>query len=211
VKHLPSDETMKADLKALSICASNGQIGLLRCFCGLVGFWSKRVNLVGPLEMERLWRRHVLESASWCAFVPEGCPACDIGSGAGFPGVVLSILGRTMTLLEPRRPRYLFLTALREELGLSGLRIEKARIEEMASPEFPIYTARSVGPPPRILEALQKAGAAGGVLVCRLGPSQMPGPGAERTIELKVPPLDRPGVLVQYRVPATTYSSLRRK
>jgi len=211
VKHLPSDERMQSDLEALGIRADGNETDRIRQYCRLLDRWSGRMNLVGPNETGRIWARHVLESACWCRFAGPGAELCDIGSGAGFPGVILAILGRKVTLLEPRRPKYLFLTAVRDELSLPGLAVEKARIEDCAIPVFPLYTARSVGPAARLLGALVRAGACGSLLVARLGPSEEPGPFATETLDLPVPPLDRPGVLVQYRVPTELSTSLRRK
>jgi 16S rRNA (guanine(527)-N(7))-methyltransferase RsmG len=202
---------MAEGFAAFRVKAGPSELGLVRRYCAMLQQWSSRMNLVGPHEIERLWQRHILESAAWCSLVPEGGMVCDIGSGAGLPGVVLAVFGRSVTLLEPRRPKYLFLTAVRDSLGIPGLRVEKGRIEDLRAPSFGFYTARSVGPVPALLGALQKAGASGSALVCRLAPDAPPGDFAEESIDLPVPPLDRHGVLVQYRVPATPISPHRRK
>ena len=211
MKQLPSRRVMRGDLAALGLACGERELGLVQAYRSVLGDWVGRMNLIGPREMDRLWERHLLESASWSLLLPEDGAVCDIGSGAGFPGVMLAILGRTVTLLEPRRPKYLFLTAVRDALGIPGLSVERTRIEDRPPPAFPSFVARSVGPVAGLLDSLAGAGAGGSLLVCRVPPGSPELAAAERWIDLPVPPLDRPGVLVQYRVPAASLTRLRRK
>src|SRR5579864_8505796 len=60
----------------------------------LLTTWNARINLVGPRTLGDIWRRHVLDSAQLYPHIPQGTHLLiDLGSGAGFPGLVLSILG----------------------------------------------------------------------------------------------------------------------
>ena len=65
----------------------------LETYVGLVETWQPRVNLVSPASLPDIWMRHVWDSAQLAAYMPGGSPRLvDVGSGAGFPGLVLAIL-----------------------------------------------------------------------------------------------------------------------
>src|SRR5437764_3905342 len=77
-------------------------------------------GLIGPREVDRLWDRHVLNSAVIGELVPADATVVDVGSGAGLPGVPLAIARPDLrvTLLEPLARRVAWLTAVVDELGL---------------------------------------------------------------------------------------------
>jgi len=73
---------------------SRETLARLEIYAGLLVRWSARINLVGANTIDDLWRRHFLDSAQLTAHVPEGTQSLiDLGSGAGFPGLVLAISG----------------------------------------------------------------------------------------------------------------------
>ncbi|MGK2310356.1 16S rRNA (guanine(527)-N(7))-methyltransferase RsmG [Cutibacterium sp. V970] len=78
-------------------------------------------GLIGPREVDRLWERHVLNSAALESLIPQGSHVADVGSGAGLPGIPLAVLrpDLEMTLVEPMLRRYNFLTDAVDELELS--------------------------------------------------------------------------------------------
>ena len=94
---------------------STSSSGSLRCSSRKI----ERQNLIAPQQRSDLWNRHILDGAQLSAW-PDGEGSwCDIGSGAGLPGLVIAILGgRPMTLIEPRRLRADFLRRAVAELGL---------------------------------------------------------------------------------------------
>src|SRR5438128_9533633 len=66
----------------------------LEAYAALLAQWNQRINLVGRDTLRDVWRRHFLDSAQLLCYVPEGTRSLvDLGSGAGFPGLVLAILG----------------------------------------------------------------------------------------------------------------------
>src|SRR3954471_608960 len=83
---------------------------------------AKRQNLVSASTLDRLWERHILDSAQLIRFEPHaGASWVDIGSGAGLPGIVLACLVEgPVTLIEPRRLRAEFLHKVGESLGLKA-------------------------------------------------------------------------------------------
>ena len=79
-------------------------------------------GLIGPREVDRLWERHILNSAALESLIPQGSRVADVGSGAGLPGIPLSILRPDLeiTLIEPMLRRSNFLTEAVDELDLAG-------------------------------------------------------------------------------------------
>jgi 16S rRNA (guanine527-N7)-methyltransferase len=110
-------------------------------------------GLIGPREVPRLWDRHLLNCAVVTDAVPEGASVCDIGSGAGLPGLVMAIRrpDLNLTLVEPLLRRTTFLEEAVARLGLSNVRIVRARAEELhGSDTFDVVTSRAVAPLDRL-------------------------------------------------------------
>lgn len=105
-------------------------------------------GLVGPREVPRLWERHLVNCALLSEGISEGQSVCDVGSGAGLPGIVLAILrpDLSLTLLEPLLRRVRFLDEVVTELGLSGVTVVRGRAEEHQRGEFDVVCARAVAP-----------------------------------------------------------------
>jgi 16S rRNA (guanine527-N7)-methyltransferase len=111
-----------------------------------------RQNLVSPSSLEHIWERHILDSAQLVRFGPHpGATWLDIGSGAGFPGIVIACLAEgPVTLLEPRRLRSEFLRATVAALGLTAT-VECAKAERMSG-RFDVITGRAVAPLGKFIE-----------------------------------------------------------
>lgn len=80
--------------------------------------WQKTLNLVGPATLPELWNRHFMDSLQLLRWLPENARIADIGSGAGFPGLVLACAGHTVTLIESDRRKAAFLTEVAATLAL---------------------------------------------------------------------------------------------
>jgi 16S rRNA (guanine527-N7)-methyltransferase len=101
-------------------------------------------NLIAPNSIPELWNRHIIDGAQLLGLAGRGGSWCDIGSGAGLPGLVIAILGGVpMTLIEPRRLRAEFLRHAVTELGLSGVAVSEAKVERTLG-KFDVITARAV-------------------------------------------------------------------
>ncbi|SHI15115.1 16S rRNA (guanine(527)-N(7))-methyltransferase RsmG [Streptomyces sp. 3214.6] len=111
-------------------------------------------GLIGPREVPRLWERHILNCAVLSEVVPEGVTVCDVGSGAGLPGIPLALVREDLkiTLLEPLLRRTNFLTEVVELLGLDHVTVERGRAEEVMGKVQPVHvvTARAVAPLDRL-------------------------------------------------------------
>ncbi|MEE1763124.1 MULTISPECIES: 16S rRNA (guanine(527)-N(7))-methyltransferase RsmG [unclassified Streptomyces] len=111
-------------------------------------------GLIGPREVPRLWERHLLNCAVLSEVVPEGVTVCDVGSGAGLPGIPLALVRNDLkiTLLEPLLRRTNFLTEVVELLGLDHVTVVRGRAEEVLGTLQPVHvvTARAVAPLDRL-------------------------------------------------------------
>jgi 16S rRNA (guanine527-N7)-methyltransferase len=111
-------------------------------------------GLIGPREVPRLWERHLLNCAVLSEVVPEGVTVCDVGSGAGLPGIPLALVRDDIkiTLLEPLLRRTNFLTEVVELLGLDHVTVVRGRAEEVMGTLQPVHvvTARAVAPLDRL-------------------------------------------------------------
>ncbi|MFK4760983.1 16S rRNA (guanine(527)-N(7))-methyltransferase RsmG [Microbacterium sp. ZW T5_45] len=121
------------------------RLPVARAFTEALAREGEERGLIGPLELPRLWTRHILNSAI-AAPLFHGSVA-DIGSGAGLPGLVLAIARPEVqwTLIEPMERRVTWLNEQVAALGLSNVTVLRARAEEVPATErFDIVTARAV-------------------------------------------------------------------
>ncbi len=114
----------------------------LKAFAALVVDENTRQNLVGQSTLEDMWKRHVEDSIQLARFIGGGQSVLDVGSGAGFPGMVLAILGYPVTMVEPRRLRAEFLSRSVISLNLEA-RVIQAKAEQIEG-RFDVITARAV-------------------------------------------------------------------
>jgi 16S rRNA (guanine527-N7)-methyltransferase len=117
----------------------------LEAYVSLLRGESERQNLVAASTLAAVWERHILDSAQLARFEPRrGAAWADIGSGAGFPGIVLACLvDGPVTLIEPRRLRAEFLHRVTESLSLHAC-VFGGKVER-AQGQYDIITARAVG------------------------------------------------------------------
>ena len=107
--------------------------------------WQNSVNLVSKRTLDDVWKRHFLDSAQLAQYIPhKKSRIVDLGSGAGLPALVLSILGCNVTMVESDTKKCLFLKDVIRNLSLSA-RVENTRIE-MADISADILTARALAP-----------------------------------------------------------------
>jgi 16S rRNA (guanine527-N7)-methyltransferase len=106
---------------------------------------NQRQNLVSASTLDRIWERHILDSAQLLRFEPRrGASWVDIGSGAGLPGIVIACLVEgPITLIEPRKLRATFLELVVRELELNA-KVLCVKAERVRG-QFDVITARAVG------------------------------------------------------------------
>lgn len=128
---------------------------LLSRFADLVMAGSTAQNLVSAATLSTIWARHIVDSAQLLSLAGElGGTWIDVGTGAGFPGVVVAALRDDATvLIEPRRRRVEFLRAVVSELGLGVHTTISPMKAEALSARASVISARAVAPLPDLLNA----------------------------------------------------------
>ncbi len=124
----------------------------LERFVGLLGKWQPAQNLVSATTLANVWTRHVADSAQLLDLAPNALRWLDLGSGAGFPGVVLAIMlnsrAGSITLVESNQRKCAFLrAALQAADSLATIRCERIEsvLEQWRDP-VDVITARAVAP-----------------------------------------------------------------
>ncbi|CAO3449225.1 16S rRNA (guanine(527)-N(7))-methyltransferase RsmG [Azospirillum largimobile] len=114
---------------------------------GLLRKWQPKINLVGPSTLPDAWKRHFLDSAQLHPLLPEGTRVLvDLGSGAGFPGLVLAILGVPQVhLIESDVRKCAFLREVARVCEAS-VTVHTKRIETVTGIEADVVTARALAP-----------------------------------------------------------------
>ncbi|RNE66949.1 16S rRNA (guanine(527)-N(7))-methyltransferase RsmG [Cryobacterium tepidiphilum] len=155
------------------------RIDVARAFTRNLAEQGETLGLIGPLELPRLWSRHVLNSVIVAPLLRPGRVG-DVGSGAGLPGLVLAIARPDVSfvLIEPMERRVAWLTDQVSVLGLENVQVLRARAEDVALPEpLDQVTARAVSALRTLIPLTAPLVRAGGQLVL------MKGAAAEREVE----------------------------
>jgi 16S rRNA (guanine527-N7)-methyltransferase len=130
-------------------------------------------GLLGPREAERLWDRHVLNSAALSGLIAADSAVADVGSGAGLPGIPLAIVRRDLcvTLIEPLLRRSRFLIQAVEELQISArVKVVRSRAEDHQH-TYDVVVARALAPLDRLIGWCNPLRAPGGVILALKGAS----------------------------------------
>lgn len=132
---------------------SRETLARLEAYADLLTRWSARINLVGGDTLPDLWRRHMLDSAQLRPLVPNDAQTLiDLGSGAGFPGLVLALLGMPgVELVEADSRKSAF---LREAARVTEAKvaIRACRVAAVPPHHADIVTARALAPLDRLLD-----------------------------------------------------------
>ncbi|WP_073133412.1 16S rRNA (guanine(527)-N(7))-methyltransferase RsmG [Muricoccus roseus] len=140
----------------------------LEDFLALLLKWNARINLVAERDAAVLRARHIADSLQLLPLLPQGGgEAADLGTGGGFPGLVLAIAdgGRRWNLVESDRRKAAFLLAASAELGLSHVTVHAERIEAVALPPLSLVTARALAPLTALLGHAARLLAPGGTAI----------------------------------------------
>ena len=144
---------LTAEQFAEKVNVSRETLGNLQRYADLLVKWQKSINLVSGDTLNDLWCRHFWDSAQLVPLVPTDARVLmDIGSGAGFPGLVLAImLDIEVNLVESSGKKVAF---LREAARVSGARVKlhHGRIERLSLPKSDLITARALASLDRLVE-----------------------------------------------------------
>lgn len=146
-------------LSELSISLTEKQKDQLEKYYELLVEYNKVMNLTGITEHDEVYLKHFYDSLTLIRVCDLNTmdSLCDIGTGAGFPGMVLKIVfpNLKITLVDSLNKRIEFLKVVVKELGLRNIELVSARAEEYAMKNrerFDVVTARAVAPLPMLLE-----------------------------------------------------------
>jgi 16S rRNA (guanine527-N7)-methyltransferase len=157
---MPQSPITDAAAFAAHFGVSRETLERLEIYAALLRQWQPTINLVAPSTIPNLWDRHFADSAQLLALAPPNAVTwLDLGSGAGFPGLVLAILlagreGAKVTLIESDSRKAAFLAEVARKTGVPVdilcKRIETATTQAKL-PAFDVVTARALAPLPRLL------------------------------------------------------------
>jgi 16S rRNA (guanine527-N7)-methyltransferase len=127
----------------------------LKKLVGMILDEMPRQNLISASTADHIWTRHIVDSAQLVPMMPEGARRwIDLGSGAGFPGLVVALMcpDLHMTLVESRRKRIDFLGFMAESLGIADrVTVAGQRLEMLDSSPQDVISARAFAPLDRLL------------------------------------------------------------
>jgi 16S rRNA (guanine527-N7)-methyltransferase len=147
------------------------QIEKARAFAQKLANDSDDLGLLGPRELDKLWSRHILNSAVVSETVKAADLVADVGSGAGLPGIPMAIAlpEANFVLIEPMERRSTWMLEVIQELGLANVEVRRARAEEVLDLKFDIVTARAVAALDKLLRLTVPLLKPGGSLIALKG------------------------------------------
>jgi len=156
---------------------SHETLARLIAYADLLSDWNSCHNLVSARSLEDVWRRHFWDSAQLAPLIPsEARTLVDLGSGAGFPGLVLAEMLRNrvaVTLFEATAKKCAFLEAAARRMELA-VTIRNERMEEAIPKAFDVVTARACAPLPVLLRYAQQFADANSVCLFLKGQNMGP-------------------------------------
>ncbi|MCB1532234.1 MAG: 16S rRNA (guanine(527)-N(7))-methyltransferase RsmG [Alphaproteobacteria bacterium] len=126
----------------------------LQAYHALLLKWQAAINLISPKTIQESWQRHFADSAQILPYISESIKTLvDLGSGAGFPGLVIGIMRPDIEvhLIESDERKAQFLRTVSRETGAENVTVENARIEEIEGLKPDLITARALSDLPTLL------------------------------------------------------------
>lgn len=156
---------------AAAVAIFGDQIDQARSFAQTLANDSDELGLLGPRELDKLWSRHILNSAVVAELVHPGDKVADVGSGAGLPGIPMAIArpDADFVLIEPMERRSSWMLEVVQDLGLKNVRVLRSRAEDVTEQDFDIVTARAVAALDKLLKMCVPLLKPGGALIALKG------------------------------------------
>jgi len=147
------DESAARRFLADELNVSRETLARLEAFVEFLTIENENQNLVSKQSLGTVWARHIADSAQLIRFAPGSATWLDLGTGAGFPGLIIALLHRSkVTMVESRAKRAEFLRQAAALLGLGGeANLVCARVETLEASPFDVISARAFAPLDRIL------------------------------------------------------------
>lgn len=175
---------------SLGLAVSDGQAVTLGTYYDFLVEYNRKVNLTAVTDEDGVILKHFADSLGGVGFIPEGAKLIDVGSGAGFPAVVIKIFRPDVdvTLLEPNGKKATFLVELILKLGLSGIRVIKDRAEIVARGKmreaYDVVAARAVAELNKLSEYCLPLVKVGGVFIAYKGKAEEEVESAMRAVKV---------------------------
>lgn len=133
---------------------SRETLARFKAYADLLADWNARHNLVAKSTLSDLWHRHFWDSAQLAPLIPARARTlADLGSGAGFPGLVLALIKPELVVIlhEATTKKCAFLQAAADRIGVQ-VAVRNSRLEDLPPQAFDVVTARALAPLPQLLQ-----------------------------------------------------------
>ena len=157
--------------------ASGLVVSRIRQYLQLLLKWNQKINLTAEKDPEEILKKHVFDSLQYCRAIEPGFRVMDIGSGAGFPGIVLKIIfpQLQLALVESQRKRCSFLETVVRDLEMEQVTGFNARADEISgnqAGQFDVVVFRAVSGAQECLSLSEELLPAGGRVVLKKNPGE---------------------------------------
>ena len=166
---------LKNKAKQINVILEEEQVEKFYKYMNLLLEWNEKINLTAITEPNEVILKHFIDSLTISNLIEKEQRVIDVGTGAGFPGIPLSIIKEgNITLLDSLNKRIVFLEEVIGELGLKNIRAKHSRVEEFAKNKkeremYDIATSRAVAPLNVLLEYLLPLVKKNGKCICMKG------------------------------------------
>lgn len=177
---MSNKDILSSGLEQLGLSIDKDKMEKLLIFKDSLLEWNEKINLTSITEEKEIFIKHFIDSATCLksGMIKPGSKAIDVGTGAGFPGMVLKILRDdiSMTLLDSLKKRVVYLEETSRKLALNQVDIIHGRAEEFGAKkgyreQFDIALSRAVAPLNVLSEYCLPYLKKGGYFLCQKGPS----------------------------------------
>ena len=184
-------EKLKSKAKQIDIELQEEQLQKFYSYMNLLLEWNEKINLTAITEPNDIILKHFIDCLTIGKYAQQRQSIIDVGTGAGFPGIPLSILQNELdiTLLDSLNKRILFLQEVIKSINLKNINAVHARVEEFAKNKkyretFDIATSRAVAPLNVLLEYLLPLVKVDGICICMKGSNMDEIEGAKNALKL---------------------------
>jgi len=175
VKQEEFKKTIIEKSNSIKIDLDEKEVDLFYQYMNLLLEWNEKINLTAITEPSEVILKHFVDSLTISNLIKEGKKVIDVGTGAGFPGIPVSIVNNyNITLLDSLNKRITFLEEVINKLQLTNIKTVHSRVEEFAKNKkeretYDIATSRAVAPLNVLLEYLLPLVKVGGKCICMKG------------------------------------------
>lgn len=161
-------------ITSLNIPISDGCLEKFIIYLAELKRWNRAYNLTGLKKDEDIIIKHFIDSLLYLRFIPENnLDVCDIGSGAGFPGLPIAIVRKDLkiTLIEPSGKKAIFLRHITRTLSLKNITVFESNVEDMRGIFFDVAVTRALFSIERLIKKAWHIVRQNGIFIFSKGPA----------------------------------------